>query len=138
MRAFAAGAQWQATVLKEFGQMVKTHLNSRQHTVVPDTTCMPQRGHTGWDDQPTIFSFGLRTPDIAGGALDMAELAQVHRWLYSDISHSVSGRLAARACLIGQPVQVDLRHGRAVGVLRIAAGARLVSDSIVDGCLDRA
>jgi hypothetical protein len=137
MTAFAAIApKRQTRILKQFGQIVQRHLTSRGHFIAPAANLALQSEHADWDDQPTIFSFGLTLPSVPGRSLNMAELAQVHRWLYSDISHCLPGRLAARPCQIGQPVQLDLQPGSAAGVLRIAAGARLVSDSLSDDRLN--
>jgi hypothetical protein len=82
---------------------------------------------------PTIFPFLLRRH---GAWLSPEECGIVHRALNSDISAILPGtanpahrRLAAQPCHIGQPVVIDQASGQALGALRIAAGARLVSDT---------
>lgn len=131
MDAFAAVAPRQKTlVLNEFRHMVTSHMTGRWRFIVPETISLPQSEDADWDTNPTILAFGLHLPGAPHCLLDSNELAQVHRWLYSDISHSLSGSLAARPCQIGQPVQLDSHQGRSAGVLRIAASARLVSDCV--------
>jgi hypothetical protein len=79
---------------------------------------------------PTIFSFAVLR---AGEALGPEDARLVHRWLNADLSVVIPGLsmweawLAARRCLIGQPVV--LPH---TTVLRIASGARRGAARVAD------
>lgn len=90
---------------------------------------------TGADDEEfsgaTIFPFTLHR---AGSALAATECRMVHRALSRDLSDVVAGgaadrELAARLCLVGQPVRIERRGERATAVLRLCLGARLVTEA---------
>ncbi|MCE2575776.1 hypothetical protein [Komagataeibacter sp. FNDCR2] len=90
-----------------------------------------------WDCLPTIMCFFVRAPDHAGTGFRPLALAQARRlyaWLNTDLSGIVPANdpdaaVAAVLCHVGQPV--PMAHpglpGAIAGVLRISAGARLVS-----------
>jgi hypothetical protein len=90
-----------------------------------------------WDTIPTIASFGILAPEEGGqprALLDPTRARQVYQWLNADLSGilsetaSLSEReIAVQRCHIGQPVPVETEGGTVVGVLRISAGARVVS-----------
>lgn len=69
-----------------------------------------------------------------GRYLDADETRQVYNLLNRDISDLVTGtanelRLAGRGCHIGQPVKVACEGGASSAVLRVSAGARILSES---------
>jgi hypothetical protein len=66
---------------------------------------------TGWADQPSIFTFGIRDPLNQGRLLTVTELQPVWK------------RLARSGVLLGQPVGLGT-----VGGLRLAIGARDLAD----------
>jgi hypothetical protein len=80
-----------------------------------------------WDRLTTVLSFTV-TPPGAARPLDLAQAAQLYRWLNADLAPLLPGLppaladVARRRCHIGQPVKLG-----AAAALRISAGARLVS-----------
>jgi hypothetical protein len=79
----------------------------------------------------TIFPFTLRGPH---GALD----AETCRSLYQALSRDMSGmtglsaadsEVAARPCLVGQPVRLERAGAGAVAALRLCIGARLITEA---------
>lgn len=85
-----------------------------------------------WDQARTILSFALRDPET-GGWLAVAAARQVYSWLNADLGRALPGGLAVadrglshRRFHAGQPARLILA-GNEAGVLRISAGARLVS-----------
>ncbi|GLH79630.1 hypothetical protein SSBR45G_45390 [Bradyrhizobium sp. SSBR45G] len=81
---------------------------------------------------PTIFPFTLQRD---GRLLDLGETQAVYRALQHDLGSRFSGRtaaVAARQCLIGQPVRIE-RDGEApAAALRLCIGARDVTDAWCD------
>ncbi len=84
-----------------------------------------------WERLPTIFSFSLRAAHAPERCLSPAEARQVYVWLNADLSAALphGGDVARRICHIGQPVVLPQPPGIAgyQGVLRVSAGARLIS-----------
>ncbi len=85
-----------------------------------------------WDEERTILSFAMRRPGNRAW-LDVAAARQVYGWLNADLGPALStmvtgleSRLARRRFHVGQPARLVL-DGAEAGVLRISAGARLVS-----------
>lgn len=79
----------------------------------------------------TIFPFTLHR---GGSALSATECRIVHRALTRDFSDAVAGsaadtELAARRCLVGQPVRIERRDEPPTAVLRLCLGARLVTEA---------
>jgi len=85
-----------------------------------------------WERCQTIFGFALAAP---GQDRDLTpeEARAVYRWLNADLSGALPGlppagrAVAARICHIGQPVKLSRPGGGAAGILRVSAGARLIS-----------
>jgi hypothetical protein len=92
-----------------------------------------------WERLPSIFSFSLRAPHDPARCLTPIEARAVYLWLNADLSGILPGNAAAaRICHIGQPVRLPqpsaAQRGSAqrgtegfMGVLRVSAGARLIS-----------
>jgi hypothetical protein len=79
----------------------------------------------------TIFPFTLHR---AGEALSATDCRIVCRALNRDLGGVIHGskadrELAARRCLIGQPVRIERREAAPASVLRLCLGARLVSET---------
>ncbi len=91
------------------------------------------RGAEAWERCPSIFSFSLAAPRDPARCLDPEEARAVYRWLNADLSAALPAlapadqRLARLICHIGQPVKLPGPDGRPRGVLRVSAGARLIS-----------
>jgi hypothetical protein len=82
-----------------------------------------------WECLPSIFSFLLRAPHEPSRNLTPVEARAVYLWLNADLSKLLPGRPAAgRICHIGQPVKLPQPGPEMFqGVLRVSAGARLIS-----------
>jgi len=83
-----------------------------------------------WERLRTILTFTLRSPLEPARCLTPAEARAVYLWLNADLSRFIPAapEIAARICHIGQPVTLPQPSGEGVqGVLRVSAGARLVS-----------
>ncbi|CCD91814.1 conserved hypothetical protein [Bradyrhizobium sp. ORS 375] len=81
---------------------------------------------------PTIFPFALQRD---GRLLDLGETQAVHRALQHDLASRFSGRsaaVAARQCLVGQPVRIDRPGEAPSAALRLCIGARQVTDAWSD------
>jgi hypothetical protein len=78
----------------------------------------------------TIFPFMI---ERHGRALSVEACRTVHRALARELCETGSGseadrKIAARRCLVGQPVRIE-RDGESAAVLRLCAGARLVTET---------
>jgi hypothetical protein len=92
------------------------------------------KSHAAEDEEfsdATIFPFTLHR---GGDALSATDCRIVHRALARDLGDIVAGseadrELAARRCLVGQPVRIK-RHGEpCTAALRLCLGARLVTET---------
>lgn len=81
--------------------------------------------------EPTIFPFMI---EGKGGTFSSHECRALYNGLAQDlgdmIGHSASDRdLAARRCLVGQPVRIERSDAAPTAVLRLCAGARVVTET---------
>jgi hypothetical protein len=83
--------------------------------------------------QRTIFPFAIVRDDRL---LSLEDCRKIYRALARDVREYVPANarecdeeIAAKLCLIGQPVALRCRDGRPVAALRICAGARLVTET---------
>jgi hypothetical protein len=111
-----------AEILRGFGAAVRAAIADNPALALLDAPAI-KRGATDedWEILPSIFSFSMRA-DAAGRWLNPAEARAVYVWLNADLSAVLPGQAASRICHIGQPVRLNT-----IGVLRVSAGARLVS-----------
>jgi hypothetical protein len=128
MRAFQeVPPEDRAKLLRRFGERVRGRIAGNPRLVeFPNPPLLRPRAD-GWDAQQTIFVFAVRDPKAPDRLLDFDTLAAIQRWLYSDLSERFSARVAARVCRLGQPVRLGEDRATAIGALRIASGARVVS-----------
>ena len=124
--------EFRLTALTTFGQGVQ-----RIIAASPSLRLLPpqQRPAAGCDDdeelaQPTIFPFVI---ERAGRGLSLEDCSRIYRALSCDARHAASanedgrdGGIAAKVCLVGQPVALGDRARHPAAALRICAGARLV------------
>jgi hypothetical protein len=133
---FAVAPARRAEILRGFADVVAREVASNPALRLLSAPAI-ERGEEDWERCPSIFSFSMRTPGAAPGepgrCLDPDEARAVYRWLNADLSAALSGltaeelRLARLICHIGQPVKLPGSNGMMVGVLRVSAGARLIS-----------
>ncbi len=83
--------------------------------------------------QRTIFPFVITRDDRV---LSLEDCRKIYRALARDIQSRVASdacerdaEIAAKICLVGQPVALGCRAGRPVAALRICAGTRLVTET---------
>jgi hypothetical protein len=79
----------------------------------------------------TIFPFMMKRH---GSPLSVEACRAVHRSLTHEISEMAVGseadrQIAARRCLVGQPVRLERRGGEPAAVLRLCIGARLLTEA---------
>lgn len=122
-------------VIESFGRAIVASIAANPDLML-HAVPRPARADDGWDALPTVWSFSVRARD--GSLLDLAALRGLYRGLNRDLSAEIAGAdraLAARCCHIGQPVALAPADGSAIGALRLAAGARLVSGVLDDAAL---
>lgn len=137
MRAFAAVPRAERlALLDRFLSRVAAAIASHPDLVllIPPGPERPPLAHA-WDRQATIMGFAVLAPGQAPRRpLNVAAARRLYRWLNADfrpvLPHGASEkeqRLAGRLCHIGQPVALAGENGEEMGILRLSAGARLVS-----------
>jgi hypothetical protein len=85
-------------------------------------------GEETWERQRSIFTFAIRAPHAPARCLTPAEARAVYLWLNADLSAWIAHPAASCICHIGQPVSLPQPGPESLqGVLRVSAGARLVS-----------
>jgi hypothetical protein len=82
-------------------------------------------------EDATIFPFMI---ERGGRPLSVQEYRAVHRALARESGEALAGSaadraIAARRCLIGQPVRIEQPSGEPAAVLRLCIGARLVTET---------
>jgi hypothetical protein len=132
-----------AEILRGFAEVVaaKTAADPA-FTLYPAPPIRRAETDESWERCQSIFTFAMAAPHAPGGNLDPGEARAVYRWLNADLSAVLPGldaaarNVAARICHIGQPVPLRCPDGGSVGVLRVSAGARLLSGEPSHGSLD--
>ncbi|MGJ4947671.1 hypothetical protein [Bradyrhizobium sp. HKCCYLS20291] len=85
----------------------------------------------------TVFPFALRRN---GELLGIGETQAVYRALQLDLSGRFHGRMAdvaARRCLLGQPVRIERPSGAPIAALRLCIGARQITEAWADDVTSR-
>jgi hypothetical protein len=131
-------------VLLHCGNQVKAAIESRPYLKLLPVRPI-RRASFGsadrWDEIQTIFTFAVR---LGAKEAHADDASRIYRWLNQDIAarlpasaSAAERRVAARVCHIGQPVAVTAGSPSPVVGLRLALGARLVSE-ICSGGADSA
>ena len=115
-------------ILRGFGNEVRAAIAANPALALLDAPAIARlEADEPWERLPSIFSFSLRLPGRKH-ALDPIEARAVYVWLNADLGKILPGHPAAsRICHIGQPVRLPQPDGGFIGVLRVSAGARLIS-----------
>jgi hypothetical protein len=131
---FAVPPPDRARILNGFAAVVRSEVAKNPAILwLPAPPIQRAAQDEAWERCPTIFSFALATPTEPDRALTPDEARAVYRWLNADLSQVLAGldapakKIAALICHIGQPVNLPRPDGRWAGVLRVSAGARLIS-----------
>ncbi len=117
-----------AEILRGFGAEVRAAIAANTALALLEAPAIARlEADEPWERLPSIFSFSLRLPGQKH-ALDPIEARCVYVWLNTDLAKILPGHPAAsRICHIGQPVRLPQPDGGFIGVLRVSAGARLIS-----------
>jgi len=128
---YAVPDEFRLKALMTFGEGVEWMIASS-----PSLRLLPPQqrpdGEGADDDelsQRTIFPFVIRHGDRV---LSLEQCKKLYRALARDAADMVSADaavVAAKPCLIGQPVALGCGEGQPVAALRICAGARLVTEA---------
>jgi hypothetical protein len=120
-----------AEIITAFGAVV-----AREVAANPSLRLLPQPALSRtphdepWELRPSIFSFSIRAPHAPARSLTPVEARALYLWLNTDLSPWLrqAGNAASRICHIGQPVKLPQTGAESgLGVLRVSAGARLIS-----------
>jgi hypothetical protein len=118
-------------ILRGFGEVVRTAVAADANLVLLAAPGIARGEHDEeWERLQSIFTFALRAPHAPGRCLNPVEARAVYGWLNADVSAVLGdgNPVARRICHIGQPVRLPQLGGDGVmGVLRVSAGARLIS-----------
>jgi hypothetical protein len=120
---------FRALALKELGAGIQSLI-----TLSPSLRLLPsQTIADDADDEEfagaTIFPFMI---ERHGSPLSVEACRAVHRALARELAvvgSEADREIAARRCLVGQPVRIERRDGEPAAVLRLCIGARLVTES---------
>lgn len=131
MQAFAAEPdERKCAILDRFAEAVAKAMRDHPE-FLPWPAPRLDRGSGGWDCRRTVFAFAIRAPFAPDRFLTLDETRKVYQWLNADCSvlfeTADEQRRASRICHIGQPVALPDGKGGRLGLLRVSAGARLVS-----------
>ncbi len=139
LRWRAALAEWDALaavpeartaeILARFRASVRHGIEANPDLALVETP-PPTRSPSAWDAEQTIIGFLLRPEN----PLSPEDARRVYGWLNADLRPALpptlsaeQERLACLRCHIGQPVALPRENDTKIGILRISAGARLVS-----------
>jgi hypothetical protein len=120
-----------AEILAAFGATVARKIGENPAlSLLPRPDLRRGEGDEGWERLRSIFTFTIQAPHDRRRYLTPAEARAVYLWLNADLSPFARGRVevAAKICHIGQPVNLPQAGADGLqGVLRVSAGARLIS-----------
>ena len=131
MRAYyAVPAAFRAQAVKELGRGIQDliMLSPSLEAVQP-----PAQTPAAEDEEfreATIFPFTVRGPH---GSIEAEKCRALYRALNRDMSKAIAtsvadAEVAARACLIGQPVRLERAGAKPIAALRLCIGARLITE----------
>lgn len=145
-------------VMENFGQAVQQRLASDprfEPLAVLPLSRRPLIEAQSWDHLPSIFPFLLHHVILSPisppeGESELASLREFQKHVgrrpltreetlrvYRQLAVSEQDGIGARRCHLGQPVACGVRNGVAVSALRLCLSARLISDAMLPGGMDR-
>ena len=131
-----------AAILAGFAAVVAEEIAANPALALLPAPALQRGGGEAWESCPTIFSFSLAALHDAARLLTPEEARAVYHWLNADLAAALPDlaapdrQIAARICHIGQPVKLPCPDGGHTGVLRVSAGARLLSGEPSHGALE--
>jgi hypothetical protein len=140
MHAFAAiKPKRRAKILDLFAATVTQAMSDPAFELLP-IPALARPGPDDWDHRRSIFAFSVRHPDDSR-FMTVDEARKIYRWLNADCAAYVADddkKFASVICHIGQPVKWRGADGAERGLLRVSAGARLISGEPSHHDLDQA
>ncbi|HET9147327.1 MAG TPA: hypothetical protein VFN77_04710, partial [Acetobacteraceae bacterium] len=116
-------------ILERFAETVASSIARHGIFALQDIPALDRQGG-GWDARRSIFAFAVRSP-FQPRFMTLNEARKLYQWLNADCSEcfddAAARALASRICHIGQPVALPDGNGGMTGLLRVSAGARLIS-----------
>jgi hypothetical protein len=128
---FKVPASFRNVAFREFSTFVTNCIGDRSNLRRLDQPCFGNDTDEEFS-MPTVFPF---LPLRDGQSCSLAEAKLLYRAMNEDLSAIMGAsrpsqrRLLSQCCHVGQPVEIPQRVGENVGVLRVSADARLVSES---------
>jgi hypothetical protein len=131
MQAFAAVPDdRKADILDRFAATVAHSMAKYPQFALQDIPALERDG-SGWDTRRSVFSFAMQAPFMPKRFLAPEEARKIYQWLNADCAAlfgtADEQALALWICHIGQPVALADNGSRKIGLLRVSAGARLIS-----------
>ncbi len=130
-----------AAILAGFANVVAEEIAANPALALLSAPALARDGGEPWESCRSIFSFSLAALHDAPRLLTPEEARAVYHWLNADLTAALPDLdaterdIAARICHIGQPVKLPCPDGGTIGVLRVSAGARLLSGEPSHGAL---
>ncbi len=131
---YAVPASFRSGAVKELGRGIEALIMlSPSLQGLSRPTPAPSADDEEFSD-PTIFPFTVHGPH---GAIGAEKCRALYKALNRDMSRLIvtgaaDAELAARRCLIGQPVRLERAGAKPIAALRLCIGARLITDAWTD------
>ncbi len=131
-----------AAILAGFAAVVAEEIAANTALALLPAPALRRGGGEAWECCRSIFSFSLAALHDGRRLLTPEEARAVYHWLNADLTAALPDlaeaerHAAARICHIGQPVKLPGPDGGHIGVLRVSAGARLLSGEPSHGALE--
>ena len=128
---YAVPAAFRSRAVRELGQGIEDLITlSPQLKAVPRLPLTPAADDEEFS-HPTIFPFTVHAPH---GAIGAEKCRALYRALSRDMSRLIQtsaadAEIAARCCLVGQPVRLERAGAKPIAALRVCIGARLITDA---------
>jgi hypothetical protein len=120
-----------AEILTAFGATVERKIAENPSlSLLPRPPLWRADADEPWERLRSIFTFTIQAPHEKRRYLTPAEARAVYLWLNADLSSFIPAapHIASKICHIGQPVSLPQAGAEGLqGVLRVSAGARLMS-----------
>jgi hypothetical protein len=128
---YAVPAAFRSHAVKELGRGIEDLIMLSPSLQAVPRPAQPAAAEDEEFSDATIFPFAVRGPH---GPIGAAACRALYRALNRDMSQLVAtsaadSDIAARRCLIGQPVKLERAGTKPTAALRLCIGARLITES---------